>query len=573
MNKRPSDISWFDRQQRRLDRRQFLRLSLAAAATALLPPALETALAGRRFRDALPERPNLLIITSDQERHPRHWPTGWAEANLPARNRLLANGLSFERAYCNASMCSPSRACLFTGLHPAQHGVVRTLTYGGSISDEETPLSADIENMATMLARVGYNVQLRGKWHLSKSASGGEPEASDLEALGFNGWVPTTTGEAIAPENYGGGCANGDETITDQAVAFLQTQTPAGTAENPFALIVSFGNPHDVLGYPADIPEDACGGDEYAMTVLDENYDSFTVPNSFATDDLSTKPTVQDDSRTLYAAGLGALNLPLERQRYVRFYAYLHTLVDAQIGRVLDALDAAGLTESTVIVRTADHGEMGLAHGGLRQKMFNMYEETMNVPLIVSNPLLFTEARTTRSLASLVDIVPTLASLCGVSWPSWKTRGQDLTPIFADPLAEVQSTLYFTFDDQEAGQGEPLPDWFGDANHIRAVVRKDAEGTWKYARYFDPAGVAPEEFEMYLARDASGAEPANVEEDNLANAASANYDAYAAKRAELAALLAKEEQRRERPVAPPMTPILRMLTDGVDELGEEKVVN
>ena len=71
----------------------------------------------------LRRKPNILVIITDQEREVMHWPSEWAETNLPARRRLLAHGLHFTRAQCNTAACSPSRATFFTGLYPAQHGV------------------------------------------------------------------------------------------------------------------------------------------------------------------------------------------------------------------------------------------------------------------------------------------------------------------------------------------------------------------------------------------------------------------------------------------------------------------
>ena len=85
---------------------------------------------GPRVRRAL-HRPNIVVIITDQERHPMHWPAGWADANLPNRKRLADHGLSFTRSFCNTAMCSPSRSTFFTGLYPAQHGVTATLTEGG----------------------------------------------------------------------------------------------------------------------------------------------------------------------------------------------------------------------------------------------------------------------------------------------------------------------------------------------------------------------------------------------------------------------------------------------------------
>ena len=101
-------------------------------------------------------------------------------------------------------------------------------------------------------------------------------------------------------------------------------------------------------------------------------------------------------------AYMGPLRNRQAKLDYVNFYAYLHRVVDEKIGRLLEALGDAGdpgsLRSRTVVLRCADHGEMGLSHGGLRQKTFNAYEETINVPLVVSNPVLFPGApRPTRS--------------------------------------------------------------------------------------------------------------------------------------------------------------------------------
>ncbi len=110
-------------------------------------------------------------------------------------------------------------------------------------------------------------------------------------------------------------------------------------------------------------------------------------------------------------AYLGPLHGRQAQLDYVNFYAYLHRVIDEKIGRVLGALGDAGdpgsLRSRTVVVRVSDHGEMGLSHGGLRQKAFNAYEETIRVPIVVSNPQLFPEPAETDAFAGLVDVVPT----------------------------------------------------------------------------------------------------------------------------------------------------------------------
>jgi choline-sulfatase len=162
---------------------------------------------------------------------------------------------------------------------------------------------------------------------------------------------------------------------------------------------------------------------------------------------------------------------------------------------------------------------MGLSHGGLRQKMFNVYEETINVPLVFSNPALFSDAAETDALASLVDLVPTLLTLGG-GRPNGDLRGRDLAPVMAAtakpdteltqraavrlspvlehraPAGSVQDAIHFTYDDHQAAtamQNAP-----GQPNRIRAIRTRDS----KYAFYFDPEGRAQTEHELYdLERD------------------------------------------------------------------------
>ncbi len=98
-------------------------------------------------------------------------------------------------------------------------------------------------------------------------------------------------------------------------------------------------------------------------------------------------------------------------RNYLNFYGNLMRSSDSYLVNVLDKLEETGLFEDTLIVRTADHGEMGLAHGGLRQKNFNFYEEATRVPLVYSNPKLFPKPHQTEALVSHVDFLPTLASL------------------------------------------------------------------------------------------------------------------------------------------------------------------
>jgi arylsulfatase A-like enzyme len=479
----------------------------------------------------LSRKPNVLVIITDQEREVMHWPAGWAEANLPARRRLMAHGLHFSRAQCNTAACSSSRATFLTGLYPAQHGVKNLIGCDDpkdAAQRRQPVLPSRLPNLATVMAAAGYHVVLKGKLHLTRPVAfnhamgrhyWSDADVAHLaERYGFHGWNPPDMSDPQSLTDLGGGAINNDGRFVDgsgtlagtpgaydemhrrSAVHFLETYD----GDKPFCLIVALVNPHDVQEYPGRgirglsiDPTYVRGGYRF------EDFRDLPIdlpPN--IDDDLSTKPGVHRSFRTLLAAGTGHVRTRDRQLAYARFYAYLNQQVDAQIGKLLDALDARGLTDDTLIVRTSDHGELGLSHGRMRQKFYNAYRETLNVPLIVSNPRLYPRPRTTDAFASLIDVVPTLAAVAGTPEPQqYGFKGHDLTPILEDPKASVQDVLHFTYED------DVFP--VKGADCIRAIV----EPGWKYAVYYDPFTGAPTEYEMYdLTRDP-------LEMTNLAHAA------------------------------------------------------
>ncbi len=245
-------------------------------------------------------------------------------------------------------------------------------------------------------------------------------------------------------------------------------------------------NPHDVLGYPATYEQ---GG--YAA----REFRDLRVPLPATLDeDLREKPTVHALSKLGMDAYLGALRDRRAQQDYVDFYAHLHRVVDEKIGRLLAALgpadDPDSLRSRTVIARISDHGEMGLSHGGLRQKIFNAYEESIRVPLVISGPQFFGRPRESDALVSLLDVVPTFLGLAGAPAPE-RLDGRDLGPLLRGEQRSIRDAVLFTYDDHQAGTA--LQEGPGQPNRIRCV--RDAG--WKYAVYLDPAGRAAPEYELY----------------------------------------------------------------------------
>ena len=324
-----------------LSRRRFIGGAATLAAGLALPAGLafpgDAEAHDRDGRSKPSRRPNLIVLMTDQERTPQHWPDGWYDANLPNRRRLARHGLTFKRAFCAASMCSPSRATIFTGVYPAQHGVTEVLQSGDSADVvAQGTLQPSRRNMADLLASAGYDVQYRGKWHMSKDPSGTLLVQSrrDLERYRFRGWLPPDAGSDQSAPFLGGGVADWDGLTARQAAAFLKSADPR--ASRPFALIVSLVNPHDIMGYPptwdapsySDIPPYE-GTANYLGQYPECVTQGIKLPPSWS-EVLrhNHKPHGQWESTEMWSAGLGPVRSPERMLEYVNFYAYLHKRSD-----------------------------------------------------------------------------------------------------------------------------------------------------------------------------------------------------------------------------------------------------
>jgi arylsulfatase A-like enzyme len=455
--------------------------------------------------------------------------------------RLKEHGLSFDRAFCNSCMCSPSRATLFTGLFPAQHGVTETLSYGTAFSPTERVLPRDLPNMATVFAAAGYDVAYKGKWHLSKPLSDpddpGAWKPEDIATYGFNRWDPPDAGENRDISQFGGGNADNDGRIMESSgkvgdgdEGALQYLRDVAHKRQPFFLVISLVNPHDVLAYPRIWKDGGYETDAWLRGDVD-------LPGS-VNEDLSTKPSAQRQFLRWLNLGLGNLPDDSARRNYVNFYANLLRATDAYLVQVLDALQEFELLDDTLIVRTSDHGEMGMAHGGARQKSFNVYEESLRVPLVFSNPRLFPEARRSDALVSHVDLLPTLASLIDApttARAAW--QGIDYSSLVVDPAAPpVQDHVVFTYDDLRCAQN--VVQLVAPPNRITCI----REERYKLARYYDGDGVTPDQWEMYdLVADPG-------ERVNLAFAGNTPTQEQVAARERLVARLTEVEALRLQPL-------------------------
>src|SRR5260221_7777839 len=305
-------------------------------------------------------------------------------------------------------MCSPARSTLMSGYFPAQHGVKYTLeeaTPAPEYPQGEWPV--ELKNPAPVMKAAGYNVAYKGKWHCSNPPKKEDAVPADLEKYGFLRWAPPDAGANQSVPEAGGGFIDNDGRFIDSTgeganEGALQYLSSTAAQQQPFFMVISLVNPHDVLFYPNKSFEEAGYDDSW----LEGNIQT----PATGEEDLSTKPSVQAEFLRIFNL-TGKLKNAEQRRNYLNFYGNLMRSSDSYLVNVLDKLEETGLFDNTLVVRTADHGEMGLAHGGLRQKNFNFYEEATRVPLVYSNPKLFPAPAKTEALVSHVDFLPTLASL------------------------------------------------------------------------------------------------------------------------------------------------------------------
>lgn len=477
-----------------------------------------------------PTKPNFLIFVTDQQRAVQNFPSTWVDANLANLNALTASGLTFVNAITNASRCSPSRGVLATSLYAPANGLVEV---GGTLPSQWPTLSATLA-----AALPDYKVGYVGKWHMTQSFVGpanvvpnpastlAAENALMLNTYGTPGWTapdagtalgwsppiappkdpPTTQNPFTCTSNTLGGGPNSynpnDARFVQDAIAFLSSLD----ASQPFVLVVSLVNPHDVwtnmysglmaLSYP-EFPQafDALAG-----------AGDFALPESYSADNLSTKPTIQTTIRNSYTTTWAQNNnvspVPTmldadDALTYLKFYAYMTYLADQQLQQVYATLKGLPQFDDTIVVRLADHGEMGMSHGGSMEKDCNVYAETINIPYIFSNQGMFPQPATCDAQAGLVDIVPTLLGLAGQT-TSTPLQGTDLSSLVLDPTGTAPiDCAIFTYDDDY-----PV--------HIRAVqaaagaVAVDGKPTtcaYKYAVYYQldngSVVVSTLQFELY----------------------------------------------------------------------------
>lgn len=352
-------------------------------------------------------RPNILLIMSDEHAPMFSGPYGHALVRTPNLDRLATEGVTFANTYCNSPLCVPSRMSFLTGRYPSRVGIY----------DNASPLASDIPTWAHSARGAGYDVALCGKQHFvgPDQLHGFSRQLARDRHTESPFPVPDWTVDPGPGKPYRGpdqaGPGTGDHIDIDDQVgeAALEYLRDPARADQPWLLCASFIAPH----FPFVVPERF-----YDLYPLDD-IDLPVVPDGH----LDAQHPVSKELRS--QLGIGQYTEDAVRRARAAYYGLI-TYLDEKIGQLLDALDATGQAENTLVIYTSDHGEMAGEHGMWRKSSF--YEASSRVPLQLRWPGQLPAGRSVEAVVSLVDVTATLVAVAGGVSPD-DLDGADLLPL------------------------------------------------------------------------------------------------------------------------------------------------
>jgi choline-sulfatase len=372
-----------------MNRRTFLK-NIGISAAALGLPACHKS-TQKSMGKALPDKkPNILFIMTDQQfADIMSCRMSTKYINTPAMDSLVKDGILFTNAYTPKPLCMPARNSIFTGRYPHETGCLKNGR--GQLDPAEFP------NMGSYFKDAGYDTGYVGKWHKWY-------ETQDKKSHGFD----------MTAVLYGNGH---DDEIPAPAIDFMQK-----SRKNPFLLVVSLSNPHDVcqLARHEKLPS----GPIPPLPPIDQR-----PPLKKNMD----PPTNESDAMTLMRKSYHNTELfpvgDYDEDKWRRLswgYYRLVEKVDALIGKVLEGLKRSGQEENTLIVFTSDHGDCHGAHRFNQKTVF--YEESVRIPFILSYKNVIKHGTNDVLVNTGVDILPTMLDFAGIEQPK-KLPGRSLKEI------------------------------------------------------------------------------------------------------------------------------------------------
>lgn len=386
-------------------------------------------------------RPNVLLIITEQQQGQLLDPG--SPCRLPALEGLAGGGVRFSRAHTTNAICSPARASMFTGTYPSTHGMV-------DCTHTVSPYRADFDDsLATWsrsLSDLGYRTGYFGAWHVERSerpdrfgfAEHEPPNSPDFrEHRRRLGLPPRPEDFALRYAARHKGYRDfplygayrepaegtGEHYLYSRAIDFIGRGRP----EQPWCAVISTDAVHD----PYLVPESYYAGHDPRRVARPASFD----------DDLHDRPAIYRRMRGVWRD----LTWDNYAEATACYYAFC-SLVDDQVARVLRALEETGQAEDTVVIYTADHGEMMGAHGLMLKGVFP-FEEGYRVPLLVRWPGAGVAGRVCDSLVSTCDLAPTIAEMAGAE-PLPRAQARSLVPLLRAEEDGWEDEAYAEFHGQ-----------------------------------------------------------------------------------------------------------------------------
>ncbi|MCF7708322.1 MAG: sulfatase-like hydrolase/transferase [Verrucomicrobia bacterium] len=349
------------------------------------------------------ERPNIVFILCDDLGYGDLGCYGNDIIKTPRLDELASKGMRLTACYAAAPVCSPSRAGIMTGRNPNRSGIRDWIPHNSGIF-----LHTNEVTVAELVKSAGYRTALIGKWHLSSKMDGTEPRPDDH---GFDYWFATQNNAAPSHRNPVNFYRNGEPVgalkgnsttiIAEESIRFIQENKEA-----PFMLFVWFHAPHEPIATPEEFK--------------------------------AMYPEFEDTTKPVYYGSV--------------------SLIDHEVGRIIDVLDGLGLSNDTLVVFTSDNGPETLnryagasrSHGSpglLRGMKLHMFEGGYRVPGILYWPGTIEAGVECDEPVNGTDFLPTFCELAGVSVPDDVViDGADVTPVFRGEPVDRETPLFWQYD-------------------------------------------------------------------------------------------------------------------------------
>jgi arylsulfatase A-like enzyme len=406
-------------------------------------------------------RMNVLLLISDDLRTEMGCYASTL-ARTPHLDRLAASSLRFDRAYCQFPLCNPSRTSMLTGRMPRTTGALGNRTWFGDAHPDWRSLPRYFKDQGYTTVGIGKifhgGIDDTDAWSIGgkpRVLAGVSPSATNTPPRR----TPARNTGATLSKNEksdrivvlpGNGESHADYRSASRAIEMLRAHT-----NQPFFIACGFLKPHS----PPEAPQSCFDQWDPAKIPLPPDFAPRpTVPGGFPAG------SIRPQNTDLF---IGRDASPAQAREMIRAYLASTTFMDANAGRVLDALDELGLSDRTIVVFWSDHGYQ-LGEKGKWSKAGSLWEQGARTPLLIRDPRATNSlGRTSPRVVQMIDLYPTLVELCGLP-PVAGLEGRSLAPLLRDPATPWDHPAYTV--------------WSEDSRHFSGVAVRTER--WRYAEFW-----------------------------------------------------------------------------------------